>query len=456
MQRKVWNERMELLSREACEEIRMERLKRQLEYCYSNSEYYRNKFDEIGAKPQDIKTWKDFRNLPILINKEGERESQQESLKRFGHPFGMHLCIAPENIVVAKTTGGTSGSPTFSYSFTPHDLERWCEGMARAYWVAGLRPGDRVLFCFPLCGGWAGSELKTALTRMGILSLDMGVELGIDRIIEFTKWIKPNVLMSTPSFAEAFIEQYQDIMGKEVKDLGIEKLLLSGEPGVGIPSIRNKMERAYGGRWADYMGVCSEAFCGSCLSEGYQGFHEVAMDLTIYSDDLIDPETKLPLEVKDGTIGEGVITSLDREGLPLIKYSLGDIIQVFTERCPCGYPGPGNRFKVIGRLEDRLIIDGLTLYPTVIRDVITSFYPRVTGAMRIVLTEHPPIVKPPLRIKVEYGYHVEARQVDELDRAIREKILQLYQIQCLLEFLPPGSLGRVTKKTPLFEKIYEK
>jgi phenylacetate-CoA ligase len=456
MQGRVWNEEMELLSREACEGLRIERLKSQLEYCYANSEYYRKKFDEVGATTQDIRTWEDFRRLPILMNKDEERESQQESLERFGHPYGMHLCAPPESIIVAKTTGGTTGAPTFSYSFTPHDLARWNEGLARAYWLAGLRPGHRVLFCFPLCGGWAGSELKTALTYMGTLSLDMGTELEVERIIEFTKWVKPNVLMSTPSFAEALIEQYRDLMGMDVKGLGIEKLLLSGEPGVGVPSIRKKMEGAYGGRWADYMAVCSEAFCGSCLSEEYQGFHEVALDLSIYSDDLVDPETKIPIEVKEGAIGEGVITSLDREGVALIKYSLGDIIQVFTERCPCGYPGPGNRFKVIGRLEDRLLINGQTVYPMVLRDAITSFYPRVTGAMRIVLTEPPPFLMPPLKIRLEYGYGVETHQLDELDRAIREKIFASYQIQCVLEFLPPESLGRVTKKTPLFEKLYEK
>lgn len=76
MQIQVWNKEMELLNRDAAEEIRMERLKSQLEHCYTNSEYYRKKFDETGAKPQDIKTWKNFRKLPILINKEKERESQ--------------------------------------------------------------------------------------------------------------------------------------------------------------------------------------------------------------------------------------------------------------------------------------------------------------------------------------------------------------------------------------------
>lgn len=456
MERRVWNEGMELLSRTAAEEIRMERLKKQLRHCYENSDYYRRKFDEVGANPQDIKTWEDFRQLPILMTKEEERASQQESLERLGHPFGMHLCVPPEKIIVAKTTGGTTGAPTFSYSFTQHDLQRWNEGFARGYWVSGLRPGDRVLFCFPLCGGWAGSELKTVLSYMGILSLDMGVELGMERIIEFTRWIKPNVLMATPSFAEAFIEKYHELTRRDVRELGIEKLLLTGEAGVGIHSIREKIERAYGGRWADYMAVCSEAFSGSCLTEEYQGLHEVALDLSIYSDDLVDPETKAPLEVKDGAIGEGVITSLDREGLPLIKYALGDIIQVFTQRCTCGYPGPGNRFKVIGRFEDRLIIDGVTVYPMAIRDVISSLYPRVTGAMRIVLTDPPPHVKPPLRIRVEYGPGVQGHQLDELEGAIREKIFGMYRVQCVLEFLSPESLGRVTKKTPLFERIYEK
>ncbi len=453
-EKKVWNEKMETLSRTEVERLRIRKLRRQLKYCYTRSEFYKRKFDQVGLKPEDIKTWDDFRKIPPLMNKDDERESQRESIERFGHPFGMHLCCPPEKIIIAKTTGGTTGMPTFSYSFTQKDFDRWNEGTARGYWLAGLRPGDRVLFCFPLSGGWAGSIVKTPLQYMGILCLDLGAETPIEKIVEYSRIFRPNALMSTPSFAEAFIEAYGKITGQPASGLGIKKLLLTGEPGVGIPSIRKRMEEAFGGKWNDYVMINGEGFSSSCTAEEYQGLHEVALDLSIWSDDLVDPDTKEPIEVKDGAIGEGLITSLDREGLPLVKYALGDIIQVFTSRCDCGYPGPGNRIRMVGRLNDRLSVGGIHIFPTVVRDVITSFIPRVTGAMRIVLTEPPPQITPPLKIKLEYGVGVERNQLPELAKEIEQRIFELYRIQTTLELVPPEALGRVTKKTPIFEENY--
>jgi phenylacetate-CoA ligase len=363
LEKKLWNEKMETLDRAQVERVRLRKLRKQLKYCYTHSDFYKRKFDEVGFLPGDIKTWEDFRKIPPLMDKEEERKSQQESIDRFGHPFGIHLCCPKEKIIMAKTTGGTTGLPTFSYSFTQHDYNRWNEGTARGYWLAGLRPGDRVLFCFPLSGGWAGSIVKTPLQYMGILCLDIGAETPVEKIVEYAKITRPNVLMSTPSFAEALIETYPKLTGNPVLELGIKKLLLSGEPGVAIPSIRKRMEEAFGGKWNDYLMINSEGFSSSCTASEYQGLHEVALDLSIWSDDFIDPDTKKPIEVKDGAIGEGLITSLDREGLPLIKYKLGDVIQVFTKPCGCRYPGPGNRIKHIGRLSDRLFVEGVGVFP---------------------------------------------------------------------------------------------
>jgi phenylacetate-CoA ligase len=454
MPKKLWNEKRETLSRDEVERVRMRKLRKQLKYCYTRSEFYKKKFDQVGFSPEDIKTWEDYRKIPLLMNKDNERESQRESIERFGHPYGIHLCCPLEKIVVATTTGGTTGFPTFSYSFTEHDFDRWNEGVARAYWLSGLRPGDRVLFCFPLSGGWAGSIVKSPLLSMGILCLDMGAETPMEKIVEYAKVTRPNVLMSTPSFAENLIEAYPKMAGRPVSELGIKKLLLSGEPGVGIPSIKKRMEEAFGGKWNDFLMINSEGFSSSCTTKDYQGLHEVALDLSIWSDDLVDPDTKKPMEVKDGAIGEGLITSLDREGLPLIKYALGDIIQVFTKRCKCGYPGHGNRIRLIGRLSDRLSVEGVNVFPIAVRDVMTSFIPRVTGAMRIVLTEPPPKVIPPLKIKVEYGSGVETSQLPNLAKEIEGRMFQLYRLQSKVEFVPPEALGRVTKKTPIFEEKF--
>jgi phenylacetate-CoA ligase len=105
-------------------------------------------------------------------------------------------------------------------------------------------------------------------------------------------------------------------------------------------------------------------------------------------------------------------------------------------------------------LSDRLFVEGVGVFPIAVRDVVTSFIPRVTGTMRIVLTEAPPNVSPPLKIKVEYGAGVEPGQLPELAKEIEERMLQLYKVRSKVEFVLPEALGRVTKKTPMFEEKY--
>lgn len=109
------------LNRMSQEEIRRyqeKKLPHQLAYCYDASEFYRRKFNDIGAKPEDIKTIEDLRKLPIFMVKDDERKSAEDSLKQQGHPFGLHLCAPVDNLYLTGTTSGTTGTPTFSYTFT--------------------------------------------------------------------------------------------------------------------------------------------------------------------------------------------------------------------------------------------------------------------------------------------------------------------------------------------------
>ena len=450
----VWNDEIETLSRDEAEAIRMKNVKEQLRYVYERCDFYKKKFVDAGATPADIRTWEDFRSLPVFMNKETERASQDESLERFGHPFGMHLCVPPEEILVIKTTGGTTGVPTFTYAFTANDMARWNEGTARLFYLAGLRKGDRVLFCFPLSGCWAGSIVKNPLFQMKIAAVEIGAETDVSRIIEFARMTKPNVLMATPSFAETLAKEYQETTGQEVRDLGIGKLILTGEQGVGIPAVKKYIEELYGGCWNEVIMSNGEGYVGSCNQQKYRGLHEVAPDLTIWAADLIDPETCQPVPVEEGAIGEGVVTSLKREGVPLIKYAQGDIIQIESGPCSCNYPGSGFRIRILGRFSDRLVISGKSIYPVAIRDVVVSHIPMVTGAMRIVLTSPPPKIEPPLLLKIEHGIGIVNSALDNLANKIAKDISDRFDIHSEIEFVPPGAIGRVTKKTPLFEERY--
>jgi phenylacetate-CoA ligase len=117
------NRKFNQMSEEEIKDYQEQLLRKQLKYVHRNSQLYRRKFEESGAFPEDIQTIEDFQKLPIFMDKIIERASQQESMERFDHPFGMHLCSSPDEIVFTGTTSGTSGVPTFTYTFTQADIE---------------------------------------------------------------------------------------------------------------------------------------------------------------------------------------------------------------------------------------------------------------------------------------------------------------------------------------------
>lgn len=141
-------------------------------------------------------------------------------------------------------------------------------------------------------------------------------------------------------------------------------------------------------------------------------------------------------------------------GKPPLRYAWGDIVQVFTKECECGLPG--HRIKILARIDDLLIVKGVNVYPVGIKDVVTSFSPKVTGEMQILLYEPPPRVVPPLKMVVEYGKEIQESQLDSLKKEIEEKISAKLKVKPEIKFVPPGTIKKdPTKKTKLLEKVYE-
>jgi len=447
-------EELNKLSAEQIKEYQEKKLGRQLAYCYENSEYYYKKFQDCGATPEDIKTLEDFRKLPIMMTKQDERESQRESLERFGHPFGMHLCAPLDSLELTSTTSGTSGTPTFTYTFSKRDLNGPVADLwAFMFRAANIKPGDRVLFAYAL-GIYATSMLLWGIRKMGALPIDVDVRGGADAILQFAQLTKPVSFATTPSLAEYMINKAPASIGKKVGELGFDSLLLCGEPGPGIPEVKERLESAYGARVYDYWAPGGLGFGLSCNSEAYHGLHCYAPDYNLFQDDLIDPSTREPIDSVDGAIGEAVHTSLDRDACPIIKYAYGDIVQIITGKCPaCGFSG--KRLKFVGRSDDMLIVKGSNVYPAAIQEIVNSFSPRVTGAMKIVLEEQPPRVVPPLKIKVEYAEALDQNQLTDLEKEIKSACSHSIKINPQIIWVPPNTFEKSLRKTSPFEKTYE-
>lgn len=431
------------------------KLTKQLKYCYENSELFRQKFDDAGAKPEDIRTLDDLKKLPVFMVKDDERKSAQDSLKRYGHPFGLHVCAPIDELYLTGTTSGTTGTPTFSYTFTKRDIDFIGRQLGHRLSLAGIGKGDRVVFFFAL-GIYATTMTLWGLRELGALPIDIDARAGTDILLQFIELTRPTYIACTPSLAEFLMEKTPQVLKKSVRDFKLKGVLTTGEIGIAIPEIKKKLESAYGCRAYDYWAPCGNAMGISCDSEDYHGLHAVAPDVCTSYDDLVDPITKKPVDSdEDGAIGEMVHTSLERQACPAVKYAYGDVVQIFTKECPgCGFKG--KRAKLIGRADDMLIVKGVNVYPAAIKDIITTFVPDVTGEMRIVLDEPPPRVVPPVTLKIEHGKEIGQGNLSDLGKRIREALHNKIKIRPEIVFVKPGGLSKETRKTPIFEKRYER
>jgi phenylacetate-CoA ligase len=192
-----------------------------------------------------------------------------------------------------------------------------------------------------------------------------------------------------------------------------------------------------------------------------RGLYPFFIQMDFLADDyclfeLVDPKTLEVIPFEDGAEGEIVLTGLEKECAPAIRWRDKDIVQVFTKPCACGKPG--FRFVVKGRADDMLLIRGVNVYPHAIKDVVTSFYPMVTGNIQIILHEPPPVVKPPLPIKIEVGENTNSSEEQGLINDIEEKIHNSLRFRAKVELVRHGTLEDKmvsTHKSQLIMKAYQ-
>ena len=445
--RQFWNEDIETLSPEDMQALQWRRLKKQLQYNFENSVYYRKeKFQKAGLTPDDIQTFEDFQKIP-LTTKDEHRRIQTQSMRQFGHPYGLITCAPREKIVRINSTSGTTGQPTL-YTLTANDINILNEMHCRKYWRTGLRPGHIVLQALSVRMFTGGLPLSDGLQSMGLCVVPVGIEGGTRRVLDFALLTKPDVLIATPSFGEYLIEQAPKLIGKDARELGIRWFYCAGEPGAGIPSLRNKLQEGFGAKVFDHTGG-GHAFHGiSCETEPYPGMHFVSADHCVL--ELVDSKTKDPIEINHGAMGEMVFSFIGWEGGPFMRYALGDLILIFSEPCGCGWPEM--RFKILGRADDMLIIKGVNLYPSALKGLVGELEPRTSGALRIVLEQPGPLVKPPLKIRIEYGFKdISAEDMHKLKTELTQLIKDRLRVSPDIELVPPFSLPRESGKISLIE-----
>ena len=429
-----WNRTLETMDPEERErKIILPKLQSQLAYAYENSSFYRKKWDKAGIRPQDIRSLKDFDQLPCVM-KEEIREDQAEY-----PPFGSNLCVPKKELARIQGTSGTTGKPT-AFGISRGDMARIAEAHARIMWGFGVRQDDIVFIgsFFSLYWGSWGTLLGTERLGATAFPFGAGVPGQSERGLEWMKEVRPTVFYGTPSYSLYLAEKARAMGMDPKKDFNFRILFFSGEPGAGVPSTRKRIEDTYGGICIDSGSTAEMApwmADGECAHR--QGMH-LWQDI-VYAE-LVDREThrKAPY----GQEGVTVYTHLERNSQPMIRFWAGDISYWVNDPCPCGRTYPRLPKGIYGRADDMFVIRGENVYPSAIENVIRGIE-GLGDEFRIVIT----------REKTMDEMIVQAERSPQADPAIIPELkvrlageLKARGLRAVVELMEPGTLTRTEFK----------
>jgi len=283
----------------------------------------------------------------------------------------------------------------------------------------------------------AGAALD-AFERIGVCHVPVGTGSS-ERLLQAIETLRPDAVVLTPSYA-AYLLELADLRASSVR-----RVLVAGEPGGGEPAFRARLEEGWGARVTEAMGVgdIGPSLFGEC--EERDGMHLGARGFVHV--ELVEPDTGAALELEDGAQGELVLTHLRHRAAPLLRFRTRDHVEVRTRPCPCGRTGP--RIRCIGRTDDMLIVRGVNVFPSAVREVVSGFAPQVSGHVLVKPRAAGVKQEPPLPVAVELGR--DAGDHAGLSEAIRERLRGVLLVQTRVELVPWGSLHRSEYKSKLVE-----
>ncbi len=340
---------IECASPEEIRAIQNEKIVKQVKHVYDNVEYYRNLMDEKGVTPDDIKSIDDLHKLPFLTKAD----------LRDAYPYGL-LATDLKNCVRIQSTSGTTGRRVVAF-YTQGDVDLWEECCARAITAVGGTNEDvcQVAYGYGLFTG--GPGLNGGSHKVGCLTLPMSSG-NTERQIQFMQDLHTTILCCTPSYA-AYIGETVKEMGLTPDDLDLKAGIFGAEPWT--EEMRRDIEKSLGIKAYDIYGLTETSGPGvSFECEEQTGMH---INEDHFLAEIIDPDTGEVLP--EGSKGELVFTSLDKEAFPLLRYRTRDICVLSRKKCSCGRTLI-KMSKPMGRSDDMMIIRGVNVFPSQIETVL--------------------------------------------------------------------------------------
>jgi phenylacetate-CoA ligase len=408
----------------------------QLAYLLDRSPFYREKLGAAGiGSAREAGTLGGIGALPLTEKRELKATCTPEN------PVGAHLCVGRPEIVRIYSTSGTTGTPSY-IPLTAQDLDNWVTGSARSYAASGAAAGERIVSTYNAGPFVAGAALA-AFDRIGLCHIPVGTG-NTERLALAIRMLAPEVVVFTPSYASYLLEWAAE-RNVDLRGSSVRRVLVAGEPGGGEPAFRAKLEQGWGAVVTEAMGIgdIGPSLWGEC--EAQDGMHLGARGFV--HAELIDPESGGTLELGDGATGELVLTHLRHRAAPLLRFRTRDHVQVRTSPCVCGRTAP--RVRCIGRTDDMLIVRGVNVFPSAVREVVGAFAPAVSGNILVRAQGTAVKQEPPLPVRVELARDTAGGE--ELATAIRERIRDVLVVQTRVELVPFGSLARSDYKSKLVE-----
>ena len=430
------HEEMETLTREQISALQLERLQATVRHCM-NSPFYKQRFEEIGLKPEDIKTLDDIRKIPFTTKAD----------LRDTYPFGM-ASVPLRECTRLHSSSGTTGTPTVILH-TKKDLEEWANQVARNLWMVGLRPDDVVQNSSGYGMFTGGLGFQYGAERMGMLTIPAAAGNSL-RQIKFMTDFGTTALHAVPSYVTRLYEVMQSAGVDPRKDTKLKVLAIGAEPH--SEEQRQRIEEMMGVKAYNSFGMsemCGPGVGFECQEQNGLHFWE-----DYYIVEIVDPETLEP--VADGEIGELVLTTLCREAMPLLRYRTRDLTRVLGRSCPCGR----NHVRIDrmrGRSDDMMVLRGVNIFPIQIEKILMTF-PELASNYLSTLTTDADNDNMTVEVELEELFTDDFRRLQELtnriQRALKDEILLTPHVKLLPKGTLPVSEGKAVRVVDK-RKVYQ-
>lgn len=420
-----YNKEAETMPREQLKALQSERLCAMVKRVYEKTPLYRKRFDEIGLKPEDIKSIDDISKLPFTTKQD----------LRDNYPFGL-FAVPMEEVVRIHASSGTTGKQTV-VGYTENDMKLWGEVMARTLGAGGITSSDigHISYGYGLFTGGLGGGLGSETIGCATIPASTG---NTRRQVTILQDFKPSFILATPSYALT-IAEFMEQNGISKEDISLKAGFFGAEPWT--ESMRKEIEQRLGLKAYDIYGL-SEVI-GPGVAYECECQHGLHVNEDHFYLEIINPETGEP--VPDGVEGEIVFTCMTKEALPLIRYRTRDVGMRIPGECECGRSFV-RMVKPAGRTDDMLIIRGVNVFPSQIESVLVDM-DGIAPFFQMIVEREGNLDKLTVLVELnEDAFTDEVRKLEAISKRVTDAIHSVLGISAKVKLVEPKSIERFEGK----------